>query len=61
MEKQLLEIQLCTTGINYIWKYITIEKLFSIVIIYFTILLFFDQINAVLVSTGASCHKAKFY
>ncbi len=48
MEKQLLEI--CTTGINYILKYITIEKLFSIVIIYFTILLFFDQINAVLVS-----------
>ncbi len=50
----MLEIQLRITWINYILKYIKIEKLFKIVIIFYIITLFLvfflDQINAVLVS-----------
>ncbi len=49
----MLKIQLRNTGINYILKHIPIENsIFRIVIIFhnITVLLYFDQINAGLVS-----------
>ncbi len=49
----MLKIQLCITGINYTLKYIQIEKLFYILIIFHNITAFFcifNNINAALVS-----------
>ncbi len=49
----MLKIQFCFTRINYILKYIQTENSFQIVIIFHNITeltVFFDQINAVLVS-----------
>ncbi len=38
----MLKIQLCFTGINYILKYVKIENLFSIAIIFHKITFFFS-------------------
>ncbi len=47
----MLKIQLCITGINYIFKYLKMEKLFKILLFYFIY-----QINAALVNIKKSTY-----
>ncbi len=46
----MLKIQFYITGINYILQYIKIENSYLKLYKYFTMLLFFNQINAAFVS-----------